>query len=204
MKKLITKEYVNQIQFYQLPKDFFHNPKYMQMKLESKVAYTLLMDLLPLSIQNNWVNEKGQVFVKLSRKKLMALLNVKGTQKAAQIMKELVDNRLIVNKRIGLTKCNEIYLYPLDALCTKKAPKTKPVAEVKFSDPEIKAQKKPDQAKPLEAQSHQVPAARPLDAMAEVQDLLTNQIHIEDLKEQHDPGFVDEIEIGRASCRERV
>lgn len=41
----------------------------------------------------------------------MDLLNIKGSQKAAQVMKELVDYGLVANKRIGLTRCNEIYLY---------------------------------------------------------------------------------------------
>ena len=109
----MTKEDVKVIQFYQMPKVFFGDTKYAGIKNEAKLAYMLLKDLLPLSIQNNWVNEKGEVFVKLSRSKLMSLLNIKGTQKIAQVMKELVDFGLIIYKRVGLSKCNEIYIcYP--------------------------------------------------------------------------------------------
>ena len=113
MSNLITKENMGSIQFYQMPKVFFVDSKYKNMKNDSKLAYMILQDLLPLSIKNNWVNERGEVFVKLSRAKLMSLLNIKGTQKIAQIMKELVDHNLIIYKRIGLTKCNEIYIFHL-------------------------------------------------------------------------------------------
>ncbi|HHX62042.1 MAG TPA: hypothetical protein GX707_15240 [Epulopiscium sp.] len=44
----------------------------------------------------------------------MALLHIKGTQKASQVMKELVDYELIIYKKVGLTKCNEIYIYSLE------------------------------------------------------------------------------------------
>lgn len=96
MQKLFTAELVNQIQFYQMPKSFFHNPKYIPMKNDAKLAYMLIRDLLTLSIQNDWVNERNEVFVKLSRNKLMDRLQIKGTQKFAQVMKELVDYELIV------------------------------------------------------------------------------------------------------------
>ena len=110
MSNIMTKEDVKIIQFYQMPKVFFGVSKYAAMKNESKLAYMLLQDLLPLSIENNWVNKKGEVFVKLSRTKLMSLLNIKGTQKIAQVMKELVEIGLIIYKQVGLSKCNEIYI----------------------------------------------------------------------------------------------
>lgn len=215
MQKLITKDYVKQVQFYQMPKDFFQNPTYVAMRIESKVAYMLLLDLLPLSIKNNWVNKKGQVFVKLSRTKLMALLNIKGTQKIAQVMKELVDYKLIVNKKMGLTKCNEIYLYPLEGEDMEKKshkPQPSPGKQAcpdlkldqlpKAADPTIATSKKPLETKPKQIESQgdsktktALPTAS-LDleaAKSEVRDLLKNQIHIEDLKQRYNPDFVNEI-----------
>ena len=87
MRKIITKEYVRQFQFYQMPKAFFNDPEFMILRCESKLAYMLMLDLLPLSIQNNWVNKNNEVFVKMSRTRLMELLNIGGTQKAAQVIK---------------------------------------------------------------------------------------------------------------------
>lgn len=54
------------------------------------------------------------MFVRLSRGKLMDLLNIAGSQKVALVMRELVDCRLIVDKKVGLSKCSEIYLYRLE------------------------------------------------------------------------------------------
>lgn len=176
----------NQMQFFQLPKAFFQNPTYITMSLEAKIAYTILLDLLPLSIENNWVNDENQVYVKLSRTKLMALLGIKGTQKAAKVMKELVNAKLVINKKIGLGKCNEIYLSPLveDGLEEKAAPKAK--EEIATT---LKAE---------EPKSEEAPKSRPSPnsleaAMDEVEDLLAHQIHIDHLKHQYDPDFVDEI-----------
>ncbi|HHX59646.1 MAG TPA: hypothetical protein GX707_02735 [Epulopiscium sp.] len=147
MSELVKRDYVNRMQFFQMPKAFFKDPKYVGMKCESKMAYMLMLDLLSLSIKNNWVNQRGEVFVKLSRGKLMDLLNIGGSHDVTidappnmisdiktdvpskvipclkrpsenktpvRVMKALVDHELIVCKRVGLTKCNEIYLRGLD------------------------------------------------------------------------------------------
>lgn len=106
----ITVQDLNKVQFYQVPKAFHHNPKYITMNSDSKLAYALLRDLLELSVKNGWVNANGEIYVKLSRKKLMIRLNIKGTQKITKIMQELKDNGLIEEEQIGLNKCNEIYI----------------------------------------------------------------------------------------------
>jgi hypothetical protein len=116
MGKIITIDDINSTKFYQLPKAFFHNPLYIDMKNESKIAYSILRDLLELSIKNNWINDKREVYVKLSREKLMNYLQVKGKQKITQIMKELKDKSLILEKQVGLNKCNEIYICIPDEL----------------------------------------------------------------------------------------
>ncbi len=189
MRNLMTKEDIEHMHFYKLPKEFFCHPAYMSMKLESKIAYTMLVDLLPLSIKNNWVNEKKQVFVKLSRTKLMASLGIKGTQKAAQVMKELVDNNLIINKKIGLTQCNEIYLYPVEDSVQKKQ-------EPKPADPQHQ-ESKPQVAQKISTANLSAMPSLPAHSweadMSEVKDLLENQIHTEELKLRYNHGLVDEI-----------
>ncbi|NFA43918.1 hypothetical protein EXM65_15420 [Clostridium botulinum] len=116
MSKIITVNDINSTKFYQLPKAFFHNPLYMNMRNESKLAYSILRDLLELSIKNDWINDNNEVFVKLSRDKLMQYLNIKGKQKITQIMNELKSKELIVEKQIGVNKCNEIYICIPDEL----------------------------------------------------------------------------------------
>ena len=107
---IMTIKDVNKTKFYQIPKAFFHNNIYKNMKSDSKLAYAMLRDLVDLSIKNNWVNDKNEIYVKLSRKKLMHRLNIKGTQKFAQVMDELEQYGLIVYKKVGFKECNEIYI----------------------------------------------------------------------------------------------
>ncbi|HHX59175.1 MAG TPA: hypothetical protein GX707_00295 [Epulopiscium sp.] len=113
MDNLMTRDDVNEMDFYEMPKAFFEDPRYMSMRSESKIAYMLMYNLLALSEEKNQVNKNGELYVKFSRDTLMRELNIKGNQKAAQVMKELVDHELIVCKRVGLTQCNEIYLRDL-------------------------------------------------------------------------------------------
>lgn len=109
MSKIITLERYNTIQFYQIPQAFYHNPKYIGMNPSSRETYAMLRNLLPLSINNGWINEEGEIYVKLSREKLMLRLGI-GKDKMVKVFKELRDRGLIIEKRIGCNKCNEIYL----------------------------------------------------------------------------------------------
>lgn len=109
MPKIITLESFNTVQFYQIPQAFYHNPKYHGMNPSSRETYAMLRNLLPLSIDNGWVNNDGEIYVKLSREKLMLRLGI-GKDKMVKVFKELRDLGLIVEKRIGCNKCNEIYL----------------------------------------------------------------------------------------------
>lgn len=109
MAKIITLESYNNVQFYQIPQAFYHNPKYIGMNPSSRETYALLRNLLPLSISNGWMNEQGEIYVKLSREKLMLRLGIK-KDKMTKVFKELRDLELIVEKRVGCNKCNEIYI----------------------------------------------------------------------------------------------
>lgn len=110
MPKIITTNDLNKIKFYQIPKAFFHNPLYSDMKNDSKIAYAILRDLLDLSIKNNWINENNEIYVKLSREKMMKYLQIKGTQKYAEVMKELLNKELIVKRTLGLNRVDETYV----------------------------------------------------------------------------------------------
>ncbi|MBS5798903.1 MAG: replication initiator protein A [Clostridiales bacterium] len=109
MPKIVTLQSYNTIQFYQIPQAFYHNPKYIGMNPSSRETYAMLRNLLPLSINNGWINEAGEIYVKLSREKLMLRLGIK-KDKMTKVFKELRDLGLIVEKRIGCNKCNEIYI----------------------------------------------------------------------------------------------
>lgn len=109
MPNIITLEHMNSNIFYQLPKAFMHNPKYMFMKSDTKIAYALLRDLLSLSVKNGWVNNLNQPFIRISREKLMIRLQC-AKQKMTQIMKELKEHDLIEETPVGRGNTNIIYV----------------------------------------------------------------------------------------------
>lgn len=74
---------------------FFADPKYIAMKTESKLAYMLMLNLTQQSVANNWIDENNHAYVVFPRKDMMDKLNIKGTQKAAGIIKELVSKDLL-------------------------------------------------------------------------------------------------------------
>nr|WP_265736255.1 replication initiator protein A [Staphylococcus aureus] len=49
--------------FYQIPKVFFTNPKYIKLSNDAKMAWGILRDRLDLSIKNGWVDSKtGNIY----------------------------------------------------------------------------------------------------------------------------------------------
>ena len=54
----------------QMPRWLFCDPKYVPLSLESKVAYTFLLNRFQLSKMNGWINTDGEVFIIFPREKL--------------------------------------------------------------------------------------------------------------------------------------
>ncbi|MGS0665350.1 replication initiator protein A [Staphylococcus arlettae] len=95
--------------FYQLPKVFFTNEKYMQLSNDAKIAYALLKDRLELSIKNNWFDENGDIFFIFTNEKLKNILNCHDG-KLTKIKKELSKADLLEQVRCGQGKPNKLYL----------------------------------------------------------------------------------------------
>ena len=95
--------------FYQLPKVFFTNEKYMQLSNDAKIAYALLKDRLELSIKNNWFDDNGDIFFIFTNEKLKAILNCHDG-KLTKIKKELSKNNLLEQVRCGQGRPNKLYL----------------------------------------------------------------------------------------------
>ena len=83
---------IQNIYHLQMPRWLFTDPRYMGLALESKVAYTFLLNRFQLSRLNGWVNEDGAVFIII------------------ESMKELAAAGLIWEKRCGRGNANQIYL----------------------------------------------------------------------------------------------
>ena len=63
--------------FYQLPKVFFTNPDYIKLSNDAKIAYAILRDRLELSIQNNWVDQDGNIYFIYTVKQLEDIVEIK-------------------------------------------------------------------------------------------------------------------------------
>lgn len=114
MRKVINKEDLNNIEFLKMPAMVIYDHRYKGIRAEGKLLYGVLLNLLSLSIKKNWLNKNGEPFVKLSRNKMKELLNIKGSAKISEVVKELREYGLIEEKGAKINGCNEIYLYVED------------------------------------------------------------------------------------------
>lgn len=62
MCSFINRENFKILSFYRLPKVLM-SERYDSLILESKVAYSFLLDIVSLSIENDWINKNGEIFV---------------------------------------------------------------------------------------------------------------------------------------------
>lgn len=79
------------------------------MKPETKLAYAIFKDRFELSIQNNWVDDQGDVYLLFPVKKMQEILGF-SNKKVIAIKKELTEYELIEEERQGLNKANRIYV----------------------------------------------------------------------------------------------
>ena len=100
---------VQSIYHMQMPRWLFSDPRYCEMSLDAKVAYTFLLNRFQLSRRNGWVNEHGEVFVIFPRKALAKELRI-CEQRVTAAFKKLVELKLVWEKRCGRGDANQIYL----------------------------------------------------------------------------------------------
>ena len=121
-------EFQTSERFYALPKILFESDRYKQMRLDTKVAYSILKDRLSLSLKNNWIDEKGYIFLVYSNANLMEILNCSKST-LLRIKKQLSEYGLIYEVQQSTSKkgnlANRIYLGQLvDDKATRTLEKT--------------------------------------------------------------------------------
>ena len=127
MKRITANQYQTSERYYKSPKILFEDEKYMDMKLEVKVAYSILKDRLELSLSRGWIDEEGAVYLVFSNSKLMRLLGC-SKSKLLSIKKTLKEYDLIDEVQQSLSEkgrlANKIYLGELSST---------PIASLPFS-----------------------------------------------------------------------
>ena len=94
--------------FYQFPQ-WLLDEEYKHLSLRAKVMYMLIFDRRTLSIQNEWHDKNGDVFVYFTNQQFMVLLNC-NEKTVIKAKKELQDFGLIKEERQGVNKPNRLYI----------------------------------------------------------------------------------------------
>ena len=97
------------LRFYQVPKSLFKNPTYKGLSLGAKLMYSILRDRLDISIKNDWEDENGFIYLIFGGEDLLNLLEI-SKNTVTKYKRELVKNKLIIDKRLGQGKANRIYI----------------------------------------------------------------------------------------------
>ena len=139
----------------QMPRWLFSDPQYSGLSLESKMAYTFLLNRFQLSRRNGWVNRHGEVYVIYTREDLAREMQI-SYRKAIHCFRELAQKHLLWEQRQGRGMPNRIFLaevklnekaaYAYD--CAPFCPAPRP-AEIAVLDEEEKAH---DAAEPADEQ----------------------------------------------------
>ena len=94
---------VQSVTHMQMPCWLFTDPRYAELSLDAKVAYTFLLNRFRLSRRNGWTNDRGEVFVIFPRKELARELRIceKRVTAAFQTLAKL---ELIWERRCGVSQ----------------------------------------------------------------------------------------------------
>ena len=94
--------------FYQLPQWLF-DPEYKDMSLRAKVVYALIFDRRSLSLENNWYDQNGDVYMYFTNQQMMDKLNC-SEKTIISSKKELEKYGLIKEVRQGVNRPNRLYI----------------------------------------------------------------------------------------------
>ncbi|MFZ2537395.1 MAG: replication initiator protein A [Oscillospiraceae bacterium] len=109
MFKRYTLTDVTSNQFYQMPKFLFEGELKNSLSNDAKVLYSLLKDRHELSVKNNWVNEKNEVYLIYTREDLCDMLGC-SPPTLRKTIDQLKKNNLMDEQRQGFNKPNYIFL----------------------------------------------------------------------------------------------
>lgn len=99
-------------QFIRVPNKLLHAKEYFKISSNAKLIYILFIDRLSLSKQNKLCNEKDEIYIVYSQKKLCKTLN-KTDKTIKKAIDELIKNKLIYKEKLGIGKVDKYYIYDI-------------------------------------------------------------------------------------------
>ena len=101
---------VEQYQFYKLPKILIKEESLKKISMDAKVLYSLMLDRASLSAENEWLDDKGRVYIIYTLDEICKDMCC-AREKAVKLLKELEEGcDLIRRKHQRLCKPNLIYV----------------------------------------------------------------------------------------------
>lgn len=107
--RMYSKDDIDELRFYQIPKALIENPKYKNVSMAAKLMYAIMRDRQYLSQKNNWADEEGHIFFYFDCRSLAKLCNV-STSTINRYKKELITAQLLIDVRQGQGKPNRMYI----------------------------------------------------------------------------------------------
>lgn len=95
--------------YYAIPKPLFTDPRFINLSIEAKTLYGFMRDRLKLSLKNDGWQDTIGTYILMARKTMAEFLR-KSLPTVRKIVAELIGAGLLREKRMGLTKCNRIYV----------------------------------------------------------------------------------------------
>lgn len=98
-----------QFVFYRIPKVLFEAEGVKDISTDAKLLYGLMLDRMQLSAKNQWLDEKGRVYIYYTVKQIMNSLSC-SNKTVTKLLHELEQSGLISREKNGLTKPDRIYV----------------------------------------------------------------------------------------------
>lgn len=104
---------VDQLFYFRVPKPLVLVEYYREiLGSDACILYGIMLETLEASRKNNWVNDDGDLYIKLTRKKAAEMLNV-SLPTATKAFKQLAEAELIEEIQQGLNKPNIIFVHKI-------------------------------------------------------------------------------------------
>ncbi|MCL2572905.1 MAG: replication initiator protein A [Defluviitaleaceae bacterium] len=113
-KRRVNKSDIDRQRFYKLPKFLFEG-EFMNLTNDARTLYSVLLDRMELSKSrknDDWVNEKGEVYLVFTQEKLAEAIGISVTS-VKRGMKVLMEYGLLEQERQGLNRPNKIFLFTI-------------------------------------------------------------------------------------------
>lgn len=89
-----------QFVFYRIPKVLFEAERVKDISTDAKLLYGLMLDRMQLSAKNQWLDEKGRVYIYYTVKQIMNSLSC-SNKTVTKLLHELEQSGLISREKTG-------------------------------------------------------------------------------------------------------